>query len=477
VPRSLSLVLAAFLLCGRLPAQIATITPSQATPTPPLGYPAKLVEPLRFGDEFVEVTDAGTLRRRYRVWGDYGAEVGAWKTHADALAAKRPAPPRTFRLGCVFLKNATVVCPDVLGTDGKPLRATYSTPDAFAQEMQQRTAQAYSEFAYAFTGGAVQCEWVFATLDGLTWTSPGKKPEWGCQPKAIGDQLEKALAKYQDAGVQMWVWCAGNPDVQNGASGAKLSGLPLGVSYTQWQIFGAYNLVICAPRLPVVVHEVNHRYLDNLREIEGLQLTLFHGLRVMGYEAEDLGYPDLLATYRGVYLDVIRPAMWQRFSLVEHPVPKPEPYTGRLYQWSEVRDDCWFRLPLLGEKEMAALTGLSGLKFVANRGVRWRQFTLSDFDRIKLRSPYTAAADEKDTALNNVLSLATESCAVLRTATGHWLIVRPEVADVYVDMLSRRGKGPPLPVAGWLNEGVCPLLVLRAPPELPVPAHEIDYFR
>jgi hypothetical protein len=115
------------------------------------------------------------------------------------------------------------------------------------------------------------------------------------------------------------------------------------------------------PRLPVVVHEVNHRYLDNLRDIEGLQLTLFHGLSAMGYEREDLGYPDLLASYRGVYLDIIRPAMWDRFSLTAHPRPDPEPFTGRMYQWSEVSDDCWFRLPLLTEKNLAALTGLPGL--------------------------------------------------------------------------------------------------------------------
>ena len=35
--------------------------------------PVKLGAPLKFHDEFVEVTDAGTLRRRYRVWGDYPA--------------------------------------------------------------------------------------------------------------------------------------------------------------------------------------------------------------------------------------------------------------------------------------------------------------------------------------------------------------------------------------------------------------------
>jgi hypothetical protein len=48
---------------------------------------------------------------------------------------------------------------------------------------------------------------------------------------------------------------------------------------------------------------------------------------------------------------------------------------------------------------------------------------------------------------------------------------------VYVEMLSVRGKGPPLEVAGWLNEGVCPLLVLRAPPDIAVPGNEVGYFR
>ena len=66
---------------------------------------------------------------------------------------------------------------------------------------------------------------------------------------------------------------------------------------------------------------------------------------------------------------------------------------------------------------------------------------------------------------------------MLRTATGHWLVVRPEVADVYVETAAAHGKGGPLEAAGWLNDGVCPLLVLRAPPELPVPASEIGYFR
>ena len=37
--------------------------------------------------------------------------------------------------------------------------------------------------------------------------------------------------------------------------------------------------------------------------------------------------------------------------------------------------------------------------------------------------------------------------------------------------------GAPLPVYGYVLEGVRPLLVLRAPPELPVPANERGYFQ
>jgi hypothetical protein len=434
-------------------------------------YPVKLAEPLKYHDESVEITDAGTLRRRYKVWGDYDAEVAAWK----ALAAQAPA--RTFRLGCIFLKDAEITCPDVQGADGQPLKAVFSTPPEFQAQMKDRTAGQYSDFVQAFTHGAVKCEWVFETLSGLKWTSTGKNPGWGCQPRAIAEQVEKALAGYKEAKVDMWVWCAGSPKTLNGAPKQKVSGPPYGISYTQWELLGGYNIAICAPHLPLVVHEVNHRYLDNLNTIEGVHLTQFHGLSMMGYERGDLGYDDLLATYRSVYQHIIRPEMWRRFSLKGPSSAKPEPFTGKMYLWKNVREDCWFRLPLLTEVEIAKLIGLPGLKLIAEPKSRFRHFTVPEAGRSLLRSPYSEAADKTDTSLNNVLSLATESCAVLSTATGHWLIVRPEVTDVYVDLMSLRGKGAPLEVAGWINEGVCPLLLLRAPQALAVPAKEIGYFR
>lgn len=104
------------------------------------------------------------MRRRYKIRGDYDREVAA------------PVPARTFRLCCIFLKDAEITCPDVPGADGRPLKAAFSTPPQFQAQMKDRTAGQYSDFVQAFTGGVVKCEWLFETLLGSQWTSAGKKP-------------------------------------------------------------------------------------------------------------------------------------------------------------------------------------------------------------------------------------------------------------------------------------------------------------
>src|SRR5262249_7727435 len=157
----------------------------------------------------------------------------------------------------------------------------------------------------------------------------------------------------------------------------KIGGPPYGISYTQWQLHGGYCIVIFAPPFGLIVPEMNHRFLDNLKEIEGIQLTLFPGLTAMGYEIWDLGFGEAhLTTHGATYLYNIRPAMWRRFKLTgPPPVTTPEPFTGKFYKWSDVSDDCWFKLPLLGEAELGQLTGLPSLKFAEKPRTMWRHFT------------------------------------------------------------------------------------------------------
>jgi hypothetical protein len=272
--------------------------------------------------------------------------------------------------------------------------------------------------------------------------------------------------------------CAGRPETLNGGAQQRIGAPPYGISYTQWPIHGGYSLVLGAPDLGLMVHEFNHRYLDNLVALEGIQLTLFHGLGHLGYADDDLGYPHLLNTYRSVYLYLIRPDMWRRFTVGTPNHTPREPFAGKAYAWDAVQSDCWFKLPQLGNAELAKLTGIASFEMDAPKSKTYRLYKVAEADRGKVLSPYTAKPAESDHALNNLLALHRESAAVLRTATGHWLFVRPDLADLYVDLFNIAGKpGAPLPVYGYVLEGVRPLLVLRAPPELPVPANERGYFQ
>ena len=446
-----------------------------------LSYPVKLQKPLAYGKGFVEVTADNTLRRRYRVWGDWDREVQACLEEAREKAKARGTPPRKVTMGCIFLKDATIELQPYKGGDGKPLRGTYTTPPAFVQAMRTRGMQDYSDFMFAFSGGELEVEWVAETLEGMHWVQTHKTRGWSCQPKALGDQVIQALAKHKDAGVCMWMFCAGRPTTLNPDPKdpmVRIGPPPFGISYTKWPLHGGYTLVICAPIVGLLVHEFNHRYLDGLPSHEGIQLTMFHGLGMLGYEGWDLGYPPLLNTYRSVYQHIIRRDMWRRFTITGHNRTPREPFSGKAYAWDAVKHDCWFKLPELSNAELAKLTGIPSFEMDAPRKAKYRLYKVADADRPKVLSPCVAEPSEKDVALNNLLALPTESCAVLRTATGHWLFVRPDLADVYVDMLALSGKGrEPLPAYGYVLEGVRPLLVLKAPADLSAPAHELGYFR
>jgi hypothetical protein len=185
-----------------------------------------------------------------------------------------------------------------------------------------------------------------------------------------------------------------------------------------------------------------------------------------------------MCTYRNYYLHLYRRDMWRRFSIRDvHNTPR-EPFSGKPYVWSDVEHDCWFKLPQLGQAELAKLTGVPSLVIDAPERKPYDLLTVADRDRSKVLSPYIAEAGENDVALNNQISTLNESAAVLRTNTGHWLLVTIEHVDLYVDKLKTPDNSHvPLPVYGYVLEGLRPLVLIKAPSSLPVPSHELGYFR
>jgi hypothetical protein len=432
-------------------------------------------EPLPYGRDLIEVRPDQTLGRRYRHWGDWNKEVASYLEEARENAKTRGTPARRLTMGCVFLKDARMTSTDVKGGDGQPLTATYSTPEKFVEAMKQRGMREYSDYMFAFSGGEVEVRWITVTVEGLHWRGPGTG--WGCQPRAVSNQVIKALEPYKNDGVCMWMFCAGRPTTLNPdpkQPKLKFGAPPYGVSYTQWPLHGGYSLVTSAPDLGVMVHEFNHRYLDNLQTLEGVHLTQFHGLANLGYDGKDCGFPELMNTYSSVYRYIVRRDMWRRFTITTPNQTPREPFSGKAYAWAAVKDDCWFKLPELHDAELAKLTGLPSFHVDAPKRSALRLFTVNENDRARVRSPYVAAAADKDVRLNNLASLHTESCAVVATDTGHWLFVRPDLADVYVEMCKQ---GAPLPVYGYVNEGICPLVVLKAPTNFAVPANEAGYLQ
>ncbi len=449
-------------------------------PEPALG------EPLAYGKDRIEVTTDGCLRGRYRFWGDWEREFQAYLEEARTAARARGTPSRRVTMGCVFLKDATITISDLRGGDGRPLRATYTTPPDFVQAMRGRVMKEYADYMFAFSGGELEVDWVVETVPGLRWAQTGtRNRSWGCQPKAVGDQILRALDAYRDRGVCQWVFCAGRPETVNPTADGKgrkqgIGGPPYGIAYTAWPLHGGYCQVICAPKPDLIVHEFNHRFLDNLHEHEGVRLTSFHGLGRLGFSRT--GFPVRLyhATYRYTYQYLIPRDMWRRFTVTGRNDASREPFSGKAYAWEDVRHDCWFKLPELGPADLARLTGIGGLAIAGSRkdGNDWcRAFTVPAGDRDQVRSPYRDPFGEAHPGLDNILVLPRESCAVLRTSTGHWLLVKKELADVYVDMPVPGGGGRgPLPVYGYVNHDLLPLVLIRAPAELPVPSRARDYF-
>ena len=96
-------------------------------------------------------------------------------------------------------------------------------------------------------------------------------------------------------------------------------------------------------------------------------------------------------------------------------------------------------------------------------------------------SPASRCANRRrDVSLNNAVNFFNEDSGVLKTDTGTWIFVKPQVADFYFNMLRIRGSGDQqLPVYGYVLEDEKALPRPESHPDnLPLPAmDEVGFFR
>ena len=462
-------------------------------------YPADYKPPIKYGKEdIVGVTPEGTLSCRYRGdWDDpWGKYMESYLAEAKANAAARGVrQPKKVLFAAPIQKNTQVTAGSgILGIDGKPLRGHYSMPEA-QQQILHREAKKIADFFYAASDGEVTVEFIFPVLDGLKVANGKGKAILSIWPRGLQDQLLPMLKQYQNAGVIEWIFISGRVQVENSKVDAKgnptqrFGNGPFGVSYTGWPLYGGYCMATTAASAGLWVHEFNHRYLDGLKRHAGVQLTRVHSQGQLGYAP---GH-NLDEIYFDAYRYLIRPAMWKRFSSTTPKIAPLEPFSGKAYAWAEVQNDCWFKTPELHNAELAKLTGINSFEIVVFGGSQ-RLFKVAAADRSKVLSKYIeppkpvkakkggapppGAPPPPPVQLDNYIKMGAESCAVVKTATGTWLFVSANMADLYADMLKISGKGKEaVPVYGYVNEGVLPLLVFKAPAAMPLPTCEEGFFR
>jgi len=458
------------------PIEMPSLRPMTEMEIKRAAYPVKLKEPLAYGKDFVEVTTDNTLRRRYRFWGDYHKELQSYLEDARENVKRRGTPPRKMKMLAAFMKDVRVVSSTVKDANGKPLTGVSSTSDAQI-ERWRRVAKEWADFIFAFTRGEMEVEWHEEIIK-QTIHYPIKDNRFFFWPKSVGDQLNNLLAdKYKDNLIDISIFWPGRAVASDGKS--RFKGGPGGVAWTKWPFLGGRTITLGPCSLGFIAHEMIHQIFDmNAPRSEGILLNPFHGSGFLGYDRRDLAWKQgLLCTYRNYYYYLYRRDMWRRWSIRKvHNTPK-EPFSGKACAWADVEHDCWFRLPRLGNAELAKLTGITSLEIQAPKRKPYTLFKVAQNERAKLSSKYIDEADLKDVGLNNQIMMAKESAAVVRTATGQWLFVKVDLADVYVDMLKLSGRSDrPLPAYGYILDGQRPLIVIKAPGSLPAPANELGYF-
>lgn len=431
--------------------------------------------PLSFNDEFVEVSAADTLRTRYHSR-DFDKDMEFYLAQAKENSKGRK--PGTIKMVEIFLKEIDVIARHKDNPDGK-IEGVCNIPDSFITEHKE-FEKTFSDFVYAYSNGAVQIKYLPAIVSDkpIKYDQPGEGPKaWWFRPKFVEEQFD--FLKDYKAGDADFMFFFLHTVKINGGDQLMWPAYG-GMAWGNEEIKGTRLLTLNDHELARNVHEWEHHIFDTtIQETEDMTVTRFHGLDDAGYGGGELGWGGkklgpCLAYYRDCIRYYMPRDMWERWQLKGKHNIAHETYSGKGYEWSAVKNDYWFKLPRLGSEQLAKLTGLKSVKVEAPDAAMLFKIDAGE----KVLSPRIDALDKNETALNNAVEFHTESAAVIKTATGTWLFVKPQLMDFYVNMLKIKGAGTtPLPVYGYVLEGEKALLALKLPADMKLPAKEAGFFR
>ncbi|MCY2925887.1 MAG: chitobiase/beta-hexosaminidase C-terminal domain-containing protein, partial [Planctomycetota bacterium] len=430
--------------------------------------------PLPYNGEFVEVTNANTLRNRYASL-DFGKDMAFYLEQAKKAAAQ------TGKTGTMTIKQVLIREIFLVDDAGKPL-AVCKLPEGFFTQIAEHE-KAFADFLFSSSNGAMKAKFLPAEIIDKVNYSVGKLgSNWWFNPKSVEGQLE-FLKKVKPGDIDfLWFYLhEANPiDNPKGIISPEYGGM----AYGSEEMSGARINTLNDHEIARSVHEWQHHIFDTtIQETEHITVTRGHGLIDAGYawnaltwggQYGTLNVGPCLAYYRDCNRYYNTRDMWLRWRLRPAHNIAHEPFSGKAYAWADVKNDMWFKLPQLDSAGLRALTGLPMIRVNAPDSA----LVLDAGTGEGLLSPMLAGEIKTDTTLNNAVNFFEESAAYLRTPTGQWVFVKPQIADVYIDMLALRGgAAKPLAVYGYILEGCKALVAIKLPDDLPVPTDEVSFFR
>ena len=447
--------------------------PAKATTKPPALEP--LQAPITCNGESVEVTAANTLRCRYASQ-DFKEDLAFYTERARKNAAGRK--PGRIKLVEVFIKHLDVTARHKDNPDGK-IEGVCEIPPHFITEAKE-FEKLFSDFVYAASDGAATIEYLAPVIveQPIKYDQPSDGAgSWWLRPKWVEAQLD-FLKDYKQGDADYMFFFL---DVVKIKGTDKLLWPAYGgMAWGDEEMKGTRLLTLNDHELARNVHEWQHHIFDTtLQETEDLTISRLHGFGDAGYSSGGPQWDGKLGPCLIYYRDLMRyyytRDMWERWRLKgQHHLPHAA-FSNKAYVWNDVKNDYWYHLPQLKSKELALLTGLKSVEVQTQDA----NVLLKADPQASVSSPVLATADGNDCTLNNNVAFNYESAAVLKTPTGTWLFVKPQLMDFYVNMTRIAGdpKAKPLPVYGYVLEAQKALLALKLPDGMKLPATEAGFFK
>ncbi|KAA0228503.1 HEAT repeat domain-containing protein [Fimbriimonadia bacterium ATM] len=189
-----------------------------------------------------------------------------------------------------------------------------------------------------------------------------------------------------------------------------------------------------------MLHEWFHQIEDTYRiwgygDWEYAWPPNLHAAEVNGYSVDEVGYTGWFSWLRDLMFHSVRPGMWERLSNRVSPdweqaFLQTHRGDGRLFDWKDVSDDPWAKLPYLRPEDIAARIGAESVAFQGDGPLLLVKPTGG-----KYRTPILTAPSATDHSLNNHLNFRTEAMARIGYGDRDLLFVRFDVADFVLSNL------------------------------------------